>query len=276
MCVRMCVNAYNRARTRKRERERERGRISVLFGSKGQKLERRACRAQCAIWQLPRISTPLWPPLYLFPSSTLTHQRILHLPSTFFHPYSPSSLSVSFLPFPDVCKNDVEENRERQRGTRKADEWRHILLKTKRRGWKQVVRECTVLSSSSSFFFIRFYFLFFSPPFFFVSRRDRSTSVSFCSPPFFFIYLPFSPYNHPRTNEERTITFCFRLEDLLPPEPLDSSTVFCLHFNRPSATFHANILASSNNIVPPCFIPCSMLLASWIYPNTCNQLEYHR
>lgn len=111
------------------------------------------------------------------------------------------------------------------------------------------------------FFFIRFYFLFFSPPFFFVSRRDRSTSVSFCSPPFFFIYLPLSPYNHPRTNEERTITFCFRLEDLLPPEPLDSSTVFCLHFNRPSATFHANILASSNNIVPlvSFHAPCSWL-----------------
>lgn len=113
------------------------------------------------------------------------------------------------------------------------------------------------------FFFFLSVFIFFSflPPFFFVSRRDRSTSVSFCSPPFFFIYLPLSPYNHPRTNEERTITFCFRLEDLLPPEPLDSSTVFCLHFNRPSATFHANILASSNNIVPlvSFHAPCSWL-----------------
>lgn len=128
------------------------------------------------------------------------------------------------------------------------------------------------------FFFFLSVFIFFSflPPFFFVSRRDRSTSVSFCSPPFFFIYLPFSPYNHPRTNEERTITFCFRLEDLLPPEPLDSSSVFCLHFNRPSATFHANILASSNNIVPLVSFHAPCALASWIYPNTCNQLEYHR
>ena len=168
MCVRMCVNAYNRARTRKREREREGGRISVLFGSKGQKLEGRACRAQCAIWQLPRISTPLWPPLYLFPSSTLTHQRILHLPSTFFHPYPPSSRSCFVSSFPGCMqKRCGRKQRERQRGTRKADEWRHILLKTKRRGWKQVVRECTVLSSSSSFFFYPFLFSFLFSPLFF-------------------------------------------------------------------------------------------------------------
>lgn len=175
MCVRMCVNAYNRARTRKREREREGGRISVLFGSKGQKLEGRACRAQCAIWQLPRISTPLWPPLYLFPSSTLTHQRILHLPSTFFHPYPPSSRSCFVSSFPGCMqKRCGRKQRERQRGTRKADEWRHILLKTKRRGWKQVVRECTVLSSSSSFFFYPFLFSFlFSPLFFRFTSRQK-------------------------------------------------------------------------------------------------------
>lgn len=102
-------------------------------------------------------------------------------------------LGVSFLPFPDVCKNDVEENRERQRGTRKADEWRHILLKTKRRGWNKYT---SVRSSPLPLlFFIRFYFLFFSPPFFsfhveievllfpFVLRYSSSSSVLLTATP---------------------------------------------------------------------------------------------
>lgn len=96
-------------------------------------------------------------------------------------------------------------------------------LKDKEKGMEQVY-ECTVLSSSSSFFY-PFLFSFLFSPLFFVSRRDRSTSVSFCSPLFFFIYLPFSlqpPPNERRKNDN--ILLPSRTSS--PPEPLDSPACF--------------------------------------------------
>lgn len=175
---------------------------------------------------------------------------------------------ISFLPFPDICKNDVEEKRERQRGTRKADEWRDILLKTKRRGWNKYA---SVRSSPLPLlFFICFYFLFFSP-LFFVSRRDRSTSVSFCSPLFFFIYLPF--FLQPPPNERRkNDNILLPSRRFSPPEPLDSPACFVCILIDPRLREHFGRFQQHC----PSFHSTSMLLASWMYPNTCNQLEYHR
>lgn len=211
-CVRVCKRTQSCISAQ--EREREKGGefrcclVAKVRNSRGELLERNAPSGNC----------PEFPPLfghhYLFPSSTLTHQRILHLPPTFFLSYPPSSRCF-VSSFPGMyAKMMWKEKREGQRGTRKADEWRDILLKTKRRGWNKYA---SVRSSPSPLLFLSvfIFFLFFPPPFF-VSRRDRSTSVSFCSSLFFLIYLPF-PYSHPRMNEERTITFCFRLEHLPPP-----------------------------------------------------------
>lgn len=107
-------------------------------------------------------------------------------------------------------------------------------LKDKKKGMEQV-RECTILSSSSSFFLLSVFIFFSFPPFF-----SFHVEIEVLLFPFVLRYSSSSifpsSYSHPRMNEERTITFCFRLEDFLFPRAFGFSSVFCLHFNRPSAT----------------------------------------
>lgn len=119
------------------------------------------------------------------------------------------------------------------------------------------------------FFFLSVFIFFSFPPFF-----SFHVEIEVLLFPFvlrFFIYLPF--FLQPPPNERRkNDNILLPSRRFSPPEPLDSPACFVCILIDPRLREHFGRLQQHC----PSFHSTSMLLASWMYPNTCNQLEYHR